>query len=161
MLGVTMSLTKKLYCWAAFKDAKTLRIFTHEFPQVQKWWRYQQPAQLSKTDLMSKNWASWLRTKVGIPLSQEYTGGGFRRSGFNPLSLWGGSVTYDIRWDSVFVSVSLKRINCIPTATAVVSRLLLNVWRRTVFSFRLNPEWNINDRTSGARQLASQQLKSV
>lgn len=37
MLGVTMSLTKKLYCWAAFKDAKTLRIFTHEFPQVQKW----------------------------------------------------------------------------------------------------------------------------
>lgn len=37
MLGVTMSLSKKLYCWAAFKDAKTLRIFTHEFPQVQKW----------------------------------------------------------------------------------------------------------------------------
>ena len=37
MMGVTMTLTKKLYCWAAFKDAKTLRIFTHEFPQAQKW----------------------------------------------------------------------------------------------------------------------------
>lgn len=37
MMGVTMTLTKKLYCWAAFKDAKTLRIFTHDFPQVQKW----------------------------------------------------------------------------------------------------------------------------
>ena len=37
MMGVSMSLTKKLYCWAAFKDGKTLRIFTHEFPQVQEW----------------------------------------------------------------------------------------------------------------------------
>lgn len=37
MMGVSMTLTKKLYCWAAFKDATTLRILTHEFPQVQKW----------------------------------------------------------------------------------------------------------------------------
>ncbi|XP_078372038.1 uncharacterized protein LOC144655630 [Oculina patagonica] len=37
MMGVSMSFTKKLYCWAAFKDGKTLRIFTHEFPPVQKW----------------------------------------------------------------------------------------------------------------------------
>ena len=37
MMGVTMSLTKKFYFWAAFKDCKTLRIFTHEFPPVQKW----------------------------------------------------------------------------------------------------------------------------
>ena len=37
MMGRSMSLTKKLYCWAAFKDAKTLRIFTHEFPEVQDW----------------------------------------------------------------------------------------------------------------------------
>lgn len=37
MMGMTMSLTKKLYCWAAFKDGKTLRIFTHEFPPVQDW----------------------------------------------------------------------------------------------------------------------------
>ena len=37
MLGKGMSLTKKLYCWAAFKGANTLRIFTHEFPQAQPW----------------------------------------------------------------------------------------------------------------------------
>ena len=37
MMRRSMSLTKKLYCWAAFKDAKTLRIFTHEFPEVQDW----------------------------------------------------------------------------------------------------------------------------
>ena len=37
MMGRSMSLTKKLYCWAAFKDATTLRIFTHEFPEVQDW----------------------------------------------------------------------------------------------------------------------------
>ena len=37
MMGVTMSFTKKLYFWAAFKNAKTLQIFTHEFPPVQKW----------------------------------------------------------------------------------------------------------------------------
>lgn len=33
----SMYLSKKLFCWAAFKDGKTLRIFTHEFPPVQKW----------------------------------------------------------------------------------------------------------------------------
>ena len=37
MLGVSMTLTKKLYFWAALRDAKTLRIFTHEFPQAQAW----------------------------------------------------------------------------------------------------------------------------
>ena len=37
MVGMAMSLTKELYCWAAFKDGKTLRIFTHEFPPVQDW----------------------------------------------------------------------------------------------------------------------------
>lgn len=37
MMGMKVSLTKKLYCWAAFKDGKTLRIFTHEFPRVQDW----------------------------------------------------------------------------------------------------------------------------
>ena len=37
MIGMNMTLTKKLYCWAAFKDGKTLRIFTHEFPPVQDW----------------------------------------------------------------------------------------------------------------------------
>lgn len=35
--GATMSLTKKVYCWASFKDVKTLQIFTHEFPPLQKW----------------------------------------------------------------------------------------------------------------------------
>ena len=40
MMGMKMSLTKKLYCWATFKDCKTLRIFTHEFPAVQDWWNY-------------------------------------------------------------------------------------------------------------------------
>ena len=37
MMGRSMSLTKKLYCWAAISDAKTLRIFSHEFPEVQDW----------------------------------------------------------------------------------------------------------------------------
>ena len=38
MMGMKMTLTKKLYCWAAFKaDGKTLRIFTNEFPPVQDW----------------------------------------------------------------------------------------------------------------------------
>ena len=37
MMGKSMSLTKKLYRWAAFKDVKTLRIFSHEFPEVQDW----------------------------------------------------------------------------------------------------------------------------
>ena len=37
MMGASMSLSKKLYCWAAFKDHKTLQIFTHEFPPVQRW----------------------------------------------------------------------------------------------------------------------------
>ena len=37
MMGMCMSLTKELYCWAAFKDDKTLRILTHEFPPVQDW----------------------------------------------------------------------------------------------------------------------------
>lgn len=37
MMGMKKTLTKKLYCWAAFKDGKTLRIFTHEFPPVQDW----------------------------------------------------------------------------------------------------------------------------
>ena len=37
MMGMSLTFTKKLYAWAAFEDAKTLRILTHEFPQVQKW----------------------------------------------------------------------------------------------------------------------------
>lgn len=37
MMGASMYLAKKLFCWAAFKDGKTIRIFTHEFPPVQKW----------------------------------------------------------------------------------------------------------------------------
>ena len=37
MMGASMYLSKKLFCWAAFKDGKTVRIFTHEFPPVQKW----------------------------------------------------------------------------------------------------------------------------
>ena len=39
IVGSSMYLSKKLYCWAAYKDGKTktLRIFTHEFPPVQKW----------------------------------------------------------------------------------------------------------------------------
>ena len=37
MMGTSMYLSKKLFCWATFKDGKTIRIFTHEFPPVQKW----------------------------------------------------------------------------------------------------------------------------
>lgn len=37
MMGASMYLSKKLFCLAAFKDGKTIRIFTHEFPPVQKW----------------------------------------------------------------------------------------------------------------------------
>jgi len=37
IMGASMYLSKKLFCWAAFKDGKTIRIFTHEFPPVQKW----------------------------------------------------------------------------------------------------------------------------
>lgn len=37
MMGASMFLAKKLFCWAAYKDSETLRIFTHEFPPVQKW----------------------------------------------------------------------------------------------------------------------------
>lgn len=37
MMGAFMYLGKKLLCWAAFKDPKTIEIFTHEFPPVQKW----------------------------------------------------------------------------------------------------------------------------
>ena len=39
IVASSMYLSKKLYCWAAYKDGKikTLRIFTHEFPPVQKW----------------------------------------------------------------------------------------------------------------------------
>ena len=37
IMASSMYLSKKLFCWAAFKDGKTLRIFTHEFPPVQKW----------------------------------------------------------------------------------------------------------------------------
>ena len=37
MMGASLYLSKKLFCWAAFKDGKTIRIFTHEFPPVQKW----------------------------------------------------------------------------------------------------------------------------
>ena len=37
VIGKMCNLTKKLYCWAAFKDAKTLRIFTHELPELQEW----------------------------------------------------------------------------------------------------------------------------
>ena len=39
MMGSRMYLSKKLFCWAAFKDGKTrtLTIFTHGFPPVQKW----------------------------------------------------------------------------------------------------------------------------
>ena len=37
VIGKMCNLTKKLYCWAAFKDAKTIRIFTHELPELQEW----------------------------------------------------------------------------------------------------------------------------
>ena len=37
MMGTSMYLSKKLYCWAAYKDGKTLQIFTNDFPPVQKW----------------------------------------------------------------------------------------------------------------------------
>ena len=37
IMASSMYLSKKLFCWAAFKDGKMLRIFTHEFPPVQKW----------------------------------------------------------------------------------------------------------------------------
>ena len=37
VIGKMCNLTKKLYCWAAFKDAKTVRIFTHELPELQEW----------------------------------------------------------------------------------------------------------------------------
>ena len=36
-MGASMYLSKRLYCWAAFKDDETLRIFTREFPPVQEW----------------------------------------------------------------------------------------------------------------------------
>ena len=37
VIGKMGNLTKKLYCWAAFKDAQTLRIFTLELPELQEW----------------------------------------------------------------------------------------------------------------------------
>ena len=37
MMGTSMYLSKKLYCWAIYKDAKTIGILTHEFPLAQKW----------------------------------------------------------------------------------------------------------------------------
>lgn len=37
MMGFKINCTKKLFCWAAFKDCKTVRIFTHEFPPAQRW----------------------------------------------------------------------------------------------------------------------------
>ena len=37
MMGTSMYLSKKLYCWAVYKDAKTIGILTHEFPLAQKW----------------------------------------------------------------------------------------------------------------------------
>lgn len=37
MMGFSTSITKRLFCWAAFKDSKTVRIFTHEFPPAQLW----------------------------------------------------------------------------------------------------------------------------
>ena len=37
VMGSTMYLAKKLFCWAAYKDGKTLLIFTHEFPPFQTW----------------------------------------------------------------------------------------------------------------------------
>ena len=37
VMGAMMHLAKKLFCWAAYKDGKTLRIFTHEFPPFQRW----------------------------------------------------------------------------------------------------------------------------
>ena len=37
VIGKMCNLTKKLYCWAAFKDAQTLLIFTHELPELQEW----------------------------------------------------------------------------------------------------------------------------
>lgn len=37
VMGCTMYLGKKMFCWAAYKDNETLRIFTHEFPPLQKW----------------------------------------------------------------------------------------------------------------------------
>ena len=37
ILGASLYLSKKLYCWAAFKDDETLRIFTRDFPAVQNW----------------------------------------------------------------------------------------------------------------------------
>ena len=37
IMGASQYLAKKLFCWAAFKDAKTIKIFTHEFPPIQKW----------------------------------------------------------------------------------------------------------------------------
>ena len=37
MMGTSMYLSKKLYCWAVYKDPKTIGILTHEFPLAQKW----------------------------------------------------------------------------------------------------------------------------
>ena len=37
MMGTSMYLSKKLYCWAVYKDTKTIGILTHEFPLAQKW----------------------------------------------------------------------------------------------------------------------------
>lgn len=37
MMGTLKSVTKKLYFWAAFKDAETLQIFAHEFSEAQNW----------------------------------------------------------------------------------------------------------------------------
>ena len=37
MMGTSMYLSKKLFCWAVYKDAKTIGILTHEFPRAQKW----------------------------------------------------------------------------------------------------------------------------
>ena len=37
ILGASLYLSKKLYCWAAFKDDETLRIFTRDFPAAQNW----------------------------------------------------------------------------------------------------------------------------
>ena len=37
IMGSSMYLAKKLFCWGAFKDGKTLKIFTHEFPPEQRW----------------------------------------------------------------------------------------------------------------------------
>ena len=149
MMGTSMYLSKKLYCWAVYKDAKTIGILTHEFPLAQKWWGQT----ISRVQLRSE--VERIRSTISLMVFSE----------LSKIVKWFWKKTVEsgiIIWKSKYVMLagSFNLLRLLPSNVIIVrtdiktsssihlrklvrlrSRFLVIVWASPKQSFRVRLFW--------------------